>query len=192
MEQAAKGFYPDWETSDEASLIEAAKSERAALSELCARYSGRLYSYLRARTESDDDAADLTQQVLLKAIAALPRYRERGLPFSAWLFRIARNTLTDTRRRRRTTIPWDSLAHMPGEGGPDEVETIALRRETEARVRCALSDLPAEQRDLILLRFVAGLRLREIAALLGSRESTVHKKLKRALRTLQEYYDGQE
>ncbi len=53
------------------------------------RYSGRLYSYLRVRTQGDQDAADLTQQVFVKAFNGLPRYRERGLPFGAWLIGIA-------------------------------------------------------------------------------------------------------
>src|SRR5947209_5928832 len=135
-------IWSDWGMCDEASLIKAAKSDRGALCELCLRYSGRLYSNLRARTDSDDIAADLTQQVLLKAIRALPRYRKQGVPFSAWLFRIARNTLTDTQRRNRPTVPWDSLADMPDPGGPNEVETIALRRATEPRVRQLVNPLP--------------------------------------------------
>ncbi|MDQ2741914.1 MAG: sigma-70 family RNA polymerase sigma factor, partial [Chloroflexota bacterium] len=87
-----------WLDCGEAALVRIVQTDPDAFGELCVRYSGRLYSYLRARTQSDEDAADLTQQVFVKAFNALPRYRERGLPFGAWLFRIARNLLIDVQR----------------------------------------------------------------------------------------------
>ncbi|HEY7355449.1 MAG TPA: sigma-70 family RNA polymerase sigma factor, partial [Ktedonobacterales bacterium] len=76
---------------DEAALVAAAQADPAAFDALYQRYLARVYRYLRAHVGSDDEAADLTQQVFLKALDALPRYRPRGAPFAAWLFQIARH-----------------------------------------------------------------------------------------------------
>ena len=71
------------------------------------RYLPQIYRYLRARTGNADDAADLTQQVFLKALSALPGYRPCGRPFITWLLRIARNAVADFYRRRRPTVVFD-------------------------------------------------------------------------------------
>ncbi|HEY7416489.1 MAG TPA: sigma factor, partial [Ktedonobacteraceae bacterium] len=76
------------ETDGEAALIEAAKTNPAAFEPLYQRYKGRVYRYLFFRLRHEEDAADLTQQVFLKALSALPGYRIRNIPFAAWLFRI--------------------------------------------------------------------------------------------------------
>lgn len=177
---------------DEATLVQAARTDPEAFGELCNRYSPRLYSYLRARTDSDDDAADLTQQVLVKAMAALPRYRDRGAPFGAWLFRIARNLLTDTRRRQRATVSWDFLPDPLAPAAEDDLEAKILHAEVRARVRSLLGELKAGERELILLRFVAGLTFREIAGVVGSSESTVHRQIKQTLQVIQERYHDDE
>ena len=90
--------------SDEVALVRAAREEPSAFGTLYDRYLGRIYAYLRARSSNDEEAADLTQQVFLQALDALPRYREGRVPFAAWLFRIARNAAIDSHRRRRTSV----------------------------------------------------------------------------------------
>lgn len=177
---------------DETALIQAARADSNAFGELCMHYANQLYSYLRARTSSDDDAADLSQQVLTKAFEAFPRYQDRGTPFAAWLFRIARNVTTDAYRRRRPAVSWDRVpeAFVPAEAG--DLETDFLRREACARVRTLLSELKPPHRDLILLRFVAGLRLREIAVVVGKSEPAVHRQLIRILENMREEYDDDE
>src|SRR5256714_13984737 len=96
----------DGPLSDEVALVRAARQEPSAFGTLYDRYLGRIYAYLRARTSTDEEAADLTQQVFLQALDALPRYREGRVPFAAWLFRIARNAAIDS-YRRRTSGAWD-------------------------------------------------------------------------------------
>jgi RNA polymerase sigma-70 factor (ECF subfamily) len=178
--------------SDEDVLIQAAQTEPEALGELCHRYAPRLYGYFRARTGDDDTAQDLTQQVFVKAIDALPRYDYRGAPFGAWLFRIARNLLTDRHRRHRATVSWDLLPEPSSTGSGNVLETNVLEEETRARVRVVLRDLQTDQRELILLRFVAGLTLRQIAAVVGKSQSTVDRQIKRTLQTIQERYHADE
>lgn len=181
-----------WADCDEAALVRTVRTEPVAFGELRVRYSGRLYSYLRARTQSDEDAADLTQQVFVKAFHALPRYRERGLPFGAWLFRIARNLLIDVQRCRKETVSWNVLPETLQPVAPGEVDAGLLQQELHTRLHLLVQELPSDKRDLILLRFVAGLTLREISAVVGKSESTIHKQLKRILANLQEqYHDDQ-
>src|SRR5579875_2591933 len=93
--------------ADEA-LVRRAQADAVAFAPLYERYLPRVYRYLYARTHDPDDAADLTQTVFVRALAGLPAYRPRGLPFAAWLFRIARNVATDA-HRRRDRRPTESL-----------------------------------------------------------------------------------
>ena len=91
----------------EAALVRAAQDDPAAFGALYDRYLDRVYSYARARTANEEDAADLAHQVFQRALEALPRYRAQSAPFAAWLFRIARNAAIDRHRRRRATVSWD-------------------------------------------------------------------------------------
>src|SRR4051812_21675624 len=84
---------------DEAGLVAAARRDPAVFTQLYHAYLARVYTYLRVRTPTPADAEDLTQQVFLQAWAALPEYHDRGVPFAAWLFRIARNLAVDSVRR---------------------------------------------------------------------------------------------
>lgn len=177
---------------EEAALVQAARIDSSAFGELCMHYANQLYSYLRARTNSDDDAADLSQQVLIKAFVAFPRFEEHGIPFAAWLFRIARNTATDAHRRHRTTVSWDLLPEALEPAGAEDPETDFLRREEHERVRAVLLGIQPAHRDLILLRFVAGLRLREIAAVVGKSEPAIHRQLIRILEQIRKDYRDDE
>lgn len=102
------GENPELE-SVETALVAAARHDPVAFSRLYQQYLPRIYRYLLARLPTAEDAADACQQVFLKALEAIPTYDERGLPFAAWIFRIARNTAIDAARRRRTTVPWELL-----------------------------------------------------------------------------------
>ncbi len=174
--------------SDEAALIRAAQAEPAAFGELYRRYLPRLYRYLRTRTGSEDDAADLVQQTFLKALDALPGYRDRGLPFAAWLFRIARNVLTDA-HRRQSTVAWDLLPEALLPHAEEDPEALVVRREALTRLRALLVDLDADKRELLALRFAGGLSAREIAAIVGKSEAALKKQLSRVIQTLREEYD---
>lgn len=174
--------------SDEATLIRAAQEDPISFGVLYYRYHQRIYAYLRARTNDTEDAADLTQQVFLHALDALPRYRVRHVPFAAWLFRIARNAATDFHRQRRTTVTWDLLPEALHPLTDDDAEAGVLRQEDMARLRTLLHTLDQETRDVLMLRFAGHLTIAEIAAVIGKSEAATQKKLFRTIQTLQERY----
>jgi len=174
---------------DEMALVREAQQDPAAFDPLYQRYLDRIYAYLRSRTTTPEEAADLTQQVFLQALDALPRYH--GGSFAAWLFRIARNTVTDAYRRRRPTVPWDQLPPSAYPLALDDVEAGVLASESHARLRQLVTALPPDKRELLTLRFAAGLRTAESAAVLGKKDATIRQQLSRLLQSLQEhYYDG--
>ncbi len=180
--------HPNDDEGDDAELVESARLDPSAFGDLYRRYLTRVYRYVRTRASSDEEAADLTQQVFLQAFDALPHYRERGNPFAAWLFRIARNVTTDAHRRRRETVAWDLLPealHPTVEGG---AEAEVLRRESLLRLRGLLAELDPEKREVVALHFVARLTLREIGVTIGKSEDAVQKQLSRTIHRLKEQY----
>jgi RNA polymerase sigma-70 factor (ECF subfamily) len=171
---------------DEADLIRAAQERPEAFGALYERHVDRVYRYFQLRV-GPADAADLTQQVFLKAFRSLPQYKSRGLPFLAWLFRIARNLATDHHR---------SSMQSPGELLPDVIDATNLASPEEATLqierlrylRSLLRDIGPDKRELLAMRFAGGLTSREIAAVMGKNEAAIKKQLNRIIHTLKEQY----
>lgn len=171
-------------------VARAKAGDSQAFDELYDRYAARVYRYALARVAEPADAEDLLQRVFLKVIEALPRYEDRGVPFGAWLFRIARNAVVDQGRVPQPTTTLDAaLGHVDGAYGPDRLVEQAADR---ALVRAALIELTPEQRDVVLYRFFAGLSPREIGLLMGKREGTVRALQFRALATLRRKLGAEE
>jgi RNA polymerase sigma-70 factor, ECF subfamily len=170
---------------EEVALVRAAQADPAAFGALYQRYFTRVYWYLRARTPTAEDAGDLAQQVFLHALEALPRYRERGLPFAAWLFRIARNSASNFGRSQRPTLSWEQLPVASADAAPAP-ETLVLHNDDLRRLGALLATLAPEKRDFLALRFAAGLTIPEIAAVVGKREAAVRKQITRTLHALKE------
>jgi RNA polymerase sigma-70 factor (ECF subfamily) len=137
--------------------------------------------------KNDEDAADLTQQVFLKALTALPGYQLHKAPFAAWLFCIARHTAIDLSRRQKNTISWDLLPALMQPLGQDPAET-AQQREEFIHLGQLLASLDPSKRELLALRFAAGLNAAQIAVVVGKSHASVQKQLKRILRTLKENF----
>jgi RNA polymerase sigma-70 factor (ECF subfamily) len=170
----------------ESDLLTRARSDPSAFGQIYELYVDRVFAYLRTYTDTQDDAADLTQHVFLRAFEALPAYHDRGLPFGAWLFRIARNAATDTFRRQRRALPWEHVPESLQPIAPHDPETASLRREALNQMRVLVGMLSPEKQELLALRFAAGLSSREIAALLGRSPGAVQKELVRVMRSLKE------
>jgi len=174
--------------ADEEALVQAAQRDLAAFGPLYARYQDRIYTYLRTRTGQAEDAADLTQQVFVQALAALPRYRARGISIAAWLFRIARNVATDWQRCQRPTVSWDAVPEAFHPRASETADGALLRREAYAPLYVLLAGLDTQTREVLILRFTAQLTLAEIGAVLGKSEDAARKQITRALHALKEQY----
>jgi len=164
-------------------LVERARSgDRAAFAALYDVFAPRIYRYFRFRVSAADVAEDLTQKVFLKMVEHLPKYESRGLPFAAWVFRVARNAWIDADRSNRPAVDLDELiGHASDALGPDEL--AATSHEHEA-LRRAVAGLPSDQRDVIAYRFFADLTPGETAAQMRRTEGSVRVLQHRALAAL--------
>ena len=164
--------------------VRAAQQDRRAFDRLYRRYLDRVYSYAFYSLGDHHDAEDATERTFLSALAALDGFHDEGSTFRAWLFRIAHNAIANThrsRRRRRTESITD--ARQQPAPGADPAAVVA-RADQQREVRVALSRIPPERRQVILLRFVDGLSAREIGAVLDRSEGASRVLLHRALRDL--------
>lgn len=178
--------------TDEAELVGAAQADPSTFAHLYRRYLPRVYNYVRARLDGEEDAADLTQQIFLQALAALPDYQPRGLAFAAWLFQIARNAVSDFYRRRKTLVSWDSFPDaLQEQSAFQDIDASLVQQERLARLKTLLARLDPAQRELLALRFAAGLSSPEIARVVGRSPAAVKKQLTRLLHTLKEQYHEQ-
>jgi RNA polymerase sigma-70 factor (ECF subfamily) len=162
-------------TLDDAAIEQLVEQARAgdpeAFGSLFDHYHEPVYRFVASRLRNPTEAEDLTQIVFVKALEALPRYESRGIPFGGWLFRLARNAVIDFVRTRREHVELEALAERSGhDPGPHEV---VLLREDLAAVSRALETLTDEQRDVISLRFFAGLSAREAAVAMNKQEGTI-------------------
>jgi RNA polymerase sigma-70 factor, ECF subfamily len=183
-----KGAFARWEgpstdrpnlIAEEQLLVERAKRDPEAFGHLYDLYFGRIYAYVYRKTGDRQLAEDLTADTFMKALAHIKRYTYTGQPFAAWLYRIASNVVTDHYRSRRVTAPLDAGLQIAGsEGDPEEA---ALHLDNQQAVARAIQTLSPDQQDVILLRFSAGLKLKEIAQVIGKTEGAVKALMFRAL-----------
>ena len=150
---------------------EAKRGDPWAFGRLFDEFHEPVYRFIASRVRGPSDAEDLTQLVFVKALEALPRYEQRGIPFGGWLFRLARNTVIDHARTRHDHADLEAVGDRPAEeAGPEEI--VGLRADIDAVAR-ALAGLTDEQRETIELRFFAGLSAREAAEVMGKQEGTI-------------------
>ena len=163
-------------TDDDRTLIEAAQADPARFVELYDRYVDRVYAFVSRRTRDRAAAEDITSEVFQQALAHLSRFEWRGVPFVAWLFRIASNALAD-RWRQDARDSRDPLADVPDSREIEELERRVIVFQLVDR-------LPDVQRQVIQMRFVEEKSIREIAAALGRSEGAVKQLQLRALENL--------
>ena len=163
-------------TEDERALIEAAQADPARFVEVYDRYVDRVYAYVSRRAGSRAVAEDITSEVFQQALANLPRFEWRGVPFAAWLYRMAANAVADYWRRqgRESQEPPPDL--------PDE----RVHEELERRISLfqLVDRLPDLQRRVIEMRFVEDKSVRDVAAMLDRTEGAVKQLQLRALENL--------
>jgi RNA polymerase sigma-70 factor (ECF subfamily) len=171
------------ELEEERLMIEAAQRDRAAFAPLYERYVDQIFAYAHTLTRNRELAEDVTAATFAKAIEELPRFEWRGVPYSAWLYRVAAN-LVARQARRPAWVDIDS--HQPVD--PESPEHIVEERARAAEVRDAVALLPDDQRQAVLLRFGGDLRNREIAEIMGRSEGAVKLLTFRAVTTLRRQF----
>lgn len=157
----------------------ARNGDAAAFGEIYDTHVDSVYRYLLYRVREPSDAEDLTSEVFTRAFANVHRYRWQGKSFLAWLYTIARNAVTDRRRRDRPTVELDN-AHGLAEEGPTAHDRAVLGEEVDA-LRGAVKHLTGEQQEVLVLRFVDDLSSREVADILGKNEGAIRALQFRAL-----------
>ncbi len=178
------------ELNDDEALAKAGEGDSEAFGVLYERYIGRIYNYIYYRTGNAYDAEDLTARVFFRAMHHIASYQNRGLPFSAWLYRIAHNLVANWHRdnSRKQEIPLDEglAAHHPGEEHP---ETALVKNEERERLLHMIRRLPAERQQLIILKFVEHLSNAEIGQIMGRSEGAVKSLYHRTLLSLRDELD---
>ena len=169
---------------DERLLVEAAQRDSARFADLYELHFERIYAYIVRRVRDRDTAEDLTSEVFHKALENLPRYEWRGVPFSAWLFRIAGNAITDRSKRGSREL-------LSFESPPDKTTEATLEAiQDRARLFRLVDRLPADQRRVIFQRFVEQRSMREIAQQLGRSEGAIKQLQFRAIEKLRTQMEG--
>ena len=164
------------DTDEERLLIEAAQGDPARFVELYDRHVDRVYAYVSRRAGSRTIAEDVTSEVFEQALSNLRRFEWRGVPFIAWLYRIAANALADHWKRAGRD------SHELPPDVPDEREHEDLERRVS--LFQLVDRLPETQRQVIHMRFVEDRSIREVAAALDRSEGAVKQLQLRAIDNL--------
>ncbi|MCB0116085.1 MAG: sigma-70 family RNA polymerase sigma factor [Caldilineaceae bacterium] len=157
----------------EAALVEQAKADPEAFGQLYERYVDKIYAYVFHRVNNQQEAEDLTARTFFRALSKLHTYEDRGLPFSAWLYRIAHNLVVNWHRdqSRRRFLSFDDL-RLPGRKR-NEPETVVEELEEHDELWQAIDRLPDDRRNLLLYKFGNHLSNIEIGDLLGKSEGAI-------------------
>jgi RNA polymerase sigma-70 factor (ECF subfamily) len=180
------------EAAEESALIERAKTDKEAFGLLYERYVDRIYKYVYYRTGNVADAEDLTARIFERAMNHIGRYQDQGVPFSAWLYRIAHNLVANWHRdrSRRTFVALDDVSQWTmTDHGP---EFAAQLMEDKDALQEAISRLPVERQELLMLKYIERLSNAEIGEVMGRSEGAVKSLYHRTLLSLREEMTGPE
>jgi RNA polymerase sigma-70 factor, ECF subfamily len=171
--------------ADERLLIEAAQQDPARFADLYEVNFERVYAYIVRRVQDRAETEDLTSEVFHQALANLKRFEWRGIPFAAWLFRIAANLIADRWQRSGREVSDDSQIES-AQVSPKEIEEVE-RRATLFRL---VDTLPAEQKRVVVLRFVEQKSIKEVAREIRKTAGAVKQLQFRALSSLRARLEG--
>jgi RNA polymerase sigma-70 factor (ECF subfamily) len=178
---------PARQDKDRELVKRAQRGDQHAFGDLYVTHAPAIFRYLFAHLQNSMDAEDLTGEVFLKAWQSLPKYMERGVPFLAFLFRIARNVLVDHYRhnnRLEQQAP-DEMDSCNADGLPEPVETVGKRMEHQ-KILGVLSRLRPDYRSVLTLRFISELSPEETAQVMKRSVGAIRVLQHRALSSLRE------
>ncbi len=179
----------------ERELVEKACQDTEAFGQLYDQNFGRIFGYVLRRTASVPVAQDVTSEVFFKALKNLGKFRWQGIPFSAWLYRIASHEIANHYRKKgREAAHAMSALGEDRAGNPLSVETthaedILMRHEEYLSLHMAITQLPPKYQEVITLRYFEDKQIREIAQIIGKREGTVKSLLHRGLERMRNLMD---
>ena len=183
---------PVEQDEDAALAIRASTGESAAFGLLYDRHVAAIYRYVYYRVRDDADAEDLTSEVFMRALKAMPRYEPRQA-FLAWLYRIARNAVIDRARKGNRRVSFeDALKHPDASDRIVEPEAEVLAHSDNTAIRAALGKLTPLQQEVIVLRYLEGFSTQEVARIVGKREGTVRGIQFRAIGALRQLIPSRE
>ena len=174
------------EYTDEEALALASDGDKDAFGVLYDKYAGRIYNYIYYRTGNQLDAEDLTARVFFRAMRHITNYTDRGVPFSAWLYRIAHNLVANWHRdssRRQEVALEDGYRADKGEEHP---ETAVMRSEEENALLRLIRHLPEDRQQLLILKFVEHMSNAEIGQIMDRTEGAIKSLYHRTLIALRD------
>lgn len=174
------------ELPDKEALFRASQGDQDAFGILYQRYVDRIYNYIYYRTGSSADAEDLTARVFFRAMRHIHNYKDRGVPFSAWLYRIAHNLVANWHRdnSRKKETPLDEMFNLPHDGVPPEA--ALLNNEENSALLSVIQSLPPERQQLLILKFVEHMPNSEIGIIMGRTEGAIKSLYHRTLLALRD------
>ena len=156
---------------DERDLVESAKRDPRQFGALYDRHFQQIYRFVYSRVREQTAAEDVTSEIFMKALKAMPRYQDTGRPFAAWLYQIAVNAIAD---RYRTLRPSQSLDdfHDLSIAGP-ALEDLAAHRDEIRRIWGLVEALPVQQKTALVLKFQEDMKIEDIAVAMGKSPGAV-------------------
>ncbi len=178
--------------SDEMELVRRAASDSEAFGELYNRHVTRIYSYIYYRTGDYQDAEDLTARVFQRALQHVANFQDQGVPFSAWLYRIAHNLVANWHRdrSRRPVVPLED--HVADTGAITHPEALAVAEEQNRILLVVVRKLPPDRQQLLILKFVERLSNAEIGQIMGRTEGAIKSLYHRTLNSLRDQIKNME
>lgn len=176
------------EITDSEALQKAAVGDEQAFGILYERYVTRIYNYIYYRTGNVHDAEDLTARVFYRAMRHIHNYNDRGLPISAWLYRIAHNLVANWHRdnSRRKEIPLEDILLGSGDGFHPEQELLIS--EEQQRLLSIIRNLPEERQQLLILKYIENFSNAEIGLIMDRTEGAVKSLYHRTLLSLRKEF----
>ena len=174
------------EPESDLDLVARVKTDPTAFGQLYERYVSRIYNYVYYRTGNHHDAEDLTSRVFYRALMHVDDYVDRGVPFSAWLYRIAHNLVANWHRdhARRPLLDLESAQLV---GDPHErPEWAAEQSERRRQLLAVIRQLPEERQELLILKFVEQLSNAEVGQIMGRTEGAIKSLYHRTLLALRD------